>query len=202
MIRKVCLALSIFAFIMTWSVKSETKHVEYKFDPIGWSFTLPSYWTAQAGYEINSVIEKYGRTVGLGDDFESRLQDQKIFMLKTDSSFNRFTSEVISIPKEIDDFERVAWDYKEHLSSQMMLLSSNTEVEASFIRNVYIDKIEFKMFEVYFRPDRNKKQIFYMQVYMGYFNKKALAVSYTCIKGSFECEVVKKSIEESKFKKN
>jgi hypothetical protein len=156
---------------------------------------------AEKDYENEAILEKYGNKLGFNEDLVKSFNDQKIFMLKTKSSFNKFTSEIITIQSDMDDFERAVWDYKEQLSSQLIQLSQSAKVDNNYIQSVLIDEVEFKMFEVQFEPDSSKDSKFYMQVYLAMFGKQVLAISYTCIKGNLECEITQKAIEASKFKK-
>ncbi len=198
-----CINLFLLVFIVSCTEPKTVKDIEYKFAPIGWSFKLPNSWVAQEGHDIDAVLEKYGSKIGLSEDIINNFDAQKIFMLKTKSSFNRFTSEIVTLSSDTEDFERAAWDYKEQLSNQLMQISPTVKVKSGYIQNVLIDEIEFKTFEVQFNPDssKNPNSGFFMQVYLGAFEQKTLAISYTCIEGNFECGSTKKHIESSRFKK-
>jgi hypothetical protein len=201
MIKNFCLALIMLFCIVSCSELKNSESVEYNFAPVGWSFKLPNYWVAEKDYENEAIVEKYGKKLGFNEDLVKNFNDQKIFMLKTKSSFNKFTSEIITIQSDMDDFERAVWDYKEQLSSQLIQLSQSAKVVNNYIQSVHIDEVEFKMFEVQFEPDSSKDSKFYMQVYLAMFGKQVLAISYTCIEGNLECEITQKAIEASKFKK-
>ena len=198
---KVMLVILVLLNIISCEGKNSSAYNEYNFDPIGWHFNLPYNWVVQKDLEINKAIVKHKSNLGLSEEEIQNFKEGKLFFLKTNEGFHRFTSEMHPFSGSNYQFEVHANGLIEQSVNQLKGITPQADIKVIGSTNISISETIFKKSNVIFKFEANANNYFEMGIYIGRFQNKFLTISYTCIKGDKQCIVARDAIESSVFKK-
>lgn len=197
---KIVLIILLFLNISFAEGKSPNTDNEYIFGPLGWYFKLPANWVIQKEPEIIALTEKYKSELALDDELVKSLKDGKLFFLKTNTGFNRFTSELHLFPGSESEFEIHRDGLFAQTLSQLKGISPTTELKVGDSAKISLSNKTFKKYIVHYKFETKANYYFETAIYVGKFNNRVLTISYSCIEGDEQCSVVSERIESSTFK--